>query len=75
MLLILGVAALIRPIETQELRIFDIGALITSAVILFPLMWRGGVLNRWEGAFLLAAYVAYLYSVLISTAYPRKGTS
>lgn len=63
-LLILGVAALIRPIETQGLRFFDIGALVASAVILLPLMWRGWVLNRWEGALLLGAYVAYLYSVV-----------
>jgi cation:H+ antiporter len=63
-LLILGVAALIQPIETQGLRTFDIGALVASAVILFPLMWRGWVVNRWEGSFLLAAYVAYLYSVV-----------
>lgn len=63
-LLVLGVASLIRPIETQGLRVFDLGALLASAVILFPLMWRGWVLNRWEGALLLAAYVAYLYSVV-----------
>ena len=63
-LLILGVAALIRPIETQGLRTFDIGALVASAVLVFPLMWRGFVLNRWEGALLVAAYVAYLYSVV-----------
>ena len=63
-LLILGVAALIRPIETQGLRIFDIGAMVASALVLFPLMWRGRVLNRWEGAFLLGAYVAYLYTVV-----------
>ena len=63
-LLILGVAALIRPIETQGLRVFDIGALVASALVLFPLMWRGRVLNRWEGALLLGAYVVYLYSVV-----------
>ncbi len=63
-LFILGIAALIRPIETHELRIFDIGALVASALILFSLMWRGWVLNRWEGAFLLTAYVAYVYSVV-----------
>ena len=63
-LLVVGVAALIRPIETQGLRIFDVAALLASAVILLPLMWRGWVLNRWEGTFLLAAYVAYLYSVV-----------
>ena len=63
-LLILGVAAVIRPIETQGLRIFDIGVLVASAVILLPLMWRGWVLNRWEGGFLVASYVVYLYSVV-----------
>lgn len=63
-LLILGIVALIRPIETKGLRVVDIGALVASALILFPLMWRGFVLNRWEGALLLAAYVAYLYSVV-----------
>ena len=62
-LLVPGVA-LIRPIETQGLRTFDIGALVVSAVLLLPLMWRGFVLNRLEGAFLLVAYVAYLYSVV-----------
>jgi cation:H+ antiporter len=63
-LLILGIVALITPVETKGLRVVDIGALVASALILFPLMWRGFVLNRWEGAFLLAAYVAYLYSVV-----------
>ena len=63
-LLILGVAAVIRPIETQGLRIFDIGVLVASAVILLPLMWRGWILNRWEGGFLVASYVVYLYSVV-----------
>lgn len=63
-LLVLGIVALIRPIETTGLRMVDIGALIASALILFPLMWRGFVLNRWEGGFLIAAYVAYLYSVV-----------
>ena len=63
-LLILGVAAVIRPIETQGLRLFDIGVLVASAVILLPLMWRGWILNRWEGGFLVASYVVYLYSVV-----------
>lgn len=63
-LLVLGVAAVIRPIETQGLRMFDIGVLIASAVILLPLMWRGWILNRWEGGFLVASYVVYLYSVV-----------
>ena len=63
-LLVLGVAALIRPIETQGLRPLDLGAMVASAVLVLPLMWRGWVLSRWEGALLLAGYVAYLYSVV-----------
>lgn len=62
-LCILGVAALIRPFEVQGLRPLDVGALVGSAVLLLPLMWRGSVLNRWEGAILLAGYFAYVYSL------------
>ena len=29
-----------------------------------PLMWRGAVLNRWEGALLLIGYAVYLYSLI-----------
>jgi cation:H+ antiporter len=63
-LLILGVAAMIRPIELQGLRPLDLVVLVASAVLLLPLMWRGWVLNRWEGAVLFVGYVAYLYSVV-----------
>ena len=63
-LCILGVAALIRPFEVQDLRPLDLGALVGSAVIVLPLMWRGYVLNRWEGALLLACYIIYLYSLV-----------
>jgi cation:H+ antiporter len=63
-LLILGVAALIRPIEGQGLRPLDLCVMVGSAVLILPLMWRAWVLNRWEGALLLAGYVAYLYSVV-----------
>ena len=63
-LLVLGVAALIRPVEAQGLRPLDLGVMVASAVLLLPLMWRGWVLNRWEGALLLAGYAAYLYSVV-----------
>jgi cation:H+ antiporter len=63
-LLILGVAALIRPVEVQGLRPLDLVVLVGSAVLILPLMWRAWVLNRWEGGLLLAGYAAYLYSVI-----------
>ncbi|HET9530302.1 MAG TPA: calcium/sodium antiporter [Blastocatellia bacterium] len=62
-LCILGVAVLITPFEVQGLRLLDMGVLIGSAVLVFPLLWRGSVLNRWEGAILLVGYFAYLYSL------------
>ena len=62
-LCILGVAALIRPFDVQDLRPLDVGVLIGTAVVILPLMWRGSVLNRWEGGALLIGYVIYLYSL------------
>lgn len=60
---VLGVAALIRPFEVHGLRPLDIGVLVGSSVLVLPLMWRGSVLNRLEGAVLLAGYVLYLYTL------------
>lgn len=62
-LFILGVAALIRPFAVQGLRPLDIGVLIGTALLILPLMWRGSVLNRWEGGALLIGYVIYLFSL------------
>ena len=64
-LAVLGVAALIHPFEVQGLRTLDLVALAGSAVLLLPLLWRGSVLNRWEGGVLVAGYVAYIYSLLV----------
>ncbi len=63
-LAVLGTSALIRPFEVQGLRTLDLAVLAGSAILLLPLLWRGSVLNRWEGAGLLAAYAAYVYSLV-----------
>jgi cation:H+ antiporter len=62
-LAVLGVVAVINPFAVQGLRALDMAVLIGSAVLVLPLMWRGWVLNRWEGAALLLGYVAYVYSL------------
>lgn len=64
-LAILGIAALIRPIATNGLRPFDIAALVLSAIVILPIMWRGYVINRWEGALLLIGYATYMYSLTV----------
>lgn len=63
-LAILGVAALVQPFRVEGLRALDMAVFIGSAALLWPLLWRGSVLNRWEGALLVAGYVAYLVSLL-----------
>jgi cation:H+ antiporter len=63
-LAVLGTAALIRPFGVQGLRTVDLFVLVLSAVALLPLMRRGWVINRWEGATLLVGYVLYIYSLV-----------
>lgn len=64
-LAVLGVAALIRPFEIVGLRPLDLAVLVGTAVLALPVLWRGSVLNRWEGAALVAGYAAYLYSLIL----------
>jgi cation:H+ antiporter len=63
-LAVLGVVAVIHPFEIQGLRPLDVAVMVGSAVVLLPIMWRGSVLNRWEGAGLLLGYCAYIYSLV-----------
>lgn len=63
-LLILGVVAMIQPISGTGLRTLDLVAMVGSAMLLYPLLWRGRILNRWEGGLLLVGYVAYLVLAL-----------
>ncbi len=64
-LFILGLVALIRPFGIEGLATLDLVVLAGSAILLLPLMWRGSILNRWEGAALLAGYALYV-AVLVS---------
>lgn len=56
---ILGIAALIQPIDAPGLEWGDLVVMLIIAVALLPLAKSGGRVNRWEGAALLAAYVGY----------------
>jgi cation:H+ antiporter len=63
-LFVLGLAALIAPLHTNDLRLTDLVVLVSSAILIFPLMRCGFQLTRREGAFLLAGYLGYLYSLM-----------
>lgn len=63
-LAVLGVAALIRPFQMEGLRTLDLAIMVGVSAAMLPLMWRGWVLDRWEGALLLGGYAVYIYSLV-----------
>lgn len=63
-LFILGLVALIHPFDVSGLAALDMAVLAGSALLLLPLMWRGSILNRWEGALLLVGYGAYMTTLV-----------
>lgn len=56
---ILGIAALVQPIEVPELAWVDLGVMLVVSVALLPVVRSGGRISRVEGALLLAIYIAY----------------
>ena len=60
-----GLSALIRPLPVAEGIIASDGWwMLGITVLLFPLMFTGLRINRWEGALLLAVYGSYLAVLL-----------
>lgn len=62
---ILGLSALISPLPiAQEIIDSDGWWMLGITVLLFPMMFTGLRINRWEGGTLLAVYSAYLIVLL-----------
>jgi cation:H+ antiporter len=61
---ILGVAALVRPLEAPGLGLGDLAALVVVAVLILPLARSGFVLSRLEGALLGLSYLGYVAFLL-----------
>lgn len=62
---ILGLSALLSPLPVDPAIIqSDNWWMFGVTVLLFPLMYTGLRINRWEGAVLLAVYAAYLAVLL-----------
>jgi cation:H+ antiporter len=71
LLSVLGASAVVTPggvaVTDASLRL-DVPVMIAAAVVLLPIFWKGFVIQRWEGAVLVACYVAYVsYLVLAAT--------
>ena len=57
---ILGAAGAVEPLRAYDLRAVDLGVMVSFTLLLLPFMKTGFRLQRWEGALLLAGYVAYI---------------
>lgn len=56
---ILGITALVQPLDATGISRLDLGVMLVTAIALLPLARSGGRVTRLEGAALLAVYVAY----------------
>ncbi len=63
---ILGVAALLSPLDSSGIGAADLGVMLAMAVLILPLARSGYELSRSEGAFLLVLYAGYI-GFLIAT--------
>jgi cation:H+ antiporter len=64
---ILGISAMVQPLPVQP-AIFnnDCWWMLGSTLLMFPFMFTGRLVNRWEGSALLVLYCVYLRQLLAS---------
>lgn len=62
---ILGVTALVRPLDAAGLGMVDLGVMVGFSLLLVLFMRTGYLVRRWEGAGLLLLYCAYIGYLLI----------
>ncbi len=67
-LFILGVSAVFRPIVLQGINLLDFGVLILGSILTFVFAFtlRKRIIDRAEGALLVALYIAYLAYLLLA---------
>jgi cation:H+ antiporter len=57
---VLGLAAALVPLGAADLRGPELWGAVALAVLSLPVMWRGFIVNRAEGALLVVAYAVYV---------------
>ena len=60
-LCIVGIAGMIEPISAPGISNLDMGVMVFTAVLLFPMMKTGFTISRIEGAVLILMYLVYLF--------------
>jgi cation:H+ antiporter len=67
-LVILGLSALVSPLRVQPALVtWDCWWMLGVTLLMFPIMFTGLRVSRWEGGVLLAVYVVYLCLLLTGT--------
>jgi cation:H+ antiporter len=62
---ILSITALVTPIRfSPALAGGDMWWMLGTALLLFPILWRGRRIDRWEGGVLVSAYLLYLGTLI-----------
>jgi cation:H+ antiporter len=61
---VLGIAAMISPIPAEGIRSLDIGVFLGTVIILWAMLGRDYLLDRFEGIILLTGYVIYIVTLL-----------
>lgn len=61
---ILGVCTIIRPMQVAEITITDWATLVGSGIVVWIVSFTRGKIEKWEGAFLLLCYLAYMAMLL-----------
>lgn len=64
---ILGLAALVQPLDAPDLAWLDLSVMLLVGVALLPVVRSGGRITRIEGAALLVVYVVYTFWLLRQT--------
>lgn len=57
---ILGITALITPVDASGLGLLDIPVLLFLTFLLLPIMWSGYIITRLEAGLLCLVYLAYM---------------
>lgn len=65
LLCILGIAALVLPMQADGIQMTDLWVMIGTALVTLPLMRTGLRLSRWEGGLLLLGYIAYVVYLFV----------
>jgi cation:H+ antiporter len=60
-LTVVGAAATVAPLAADDVGRAPMYALLALTAFIAPVMWRGFVVNRWEGAMLVCGYAGFLW--------------